>query len=461
MEDHEYTGQTAGKQATSPTAMRRRGVVAAAAALMAGLVARDLKDAQPAAAQAAVILDATNNGVGTTSIVSSGVQALVVRSNFTGAVGIGPASAIQGYAQNGIDYGVQGLVNNGVGVQGGVFGTIGTPTVASLSVQGVNFSQGTGHTAVQGLINPQPGGTYDQSQTFGIEGRNDGNGFGRIGVMGTIGPTPANSTLTTAVNALNLNTGPQSYGVFAVSDSANGIALQAQSANGVGILGQSNGTAKYGVIGTTNGSGSYALWGYATGPSSVGVLGQGVASTGSIAGFFSGNVQVAGQFIVYGGPKNGAVPHPDGQYRLLYCMESPEAWFEDFGEASLVNGRAEVKLDPDFAAVVDSSKMHVFVMEHGANNALHIATKNASGFAVEADARALAARGQEQGETNGTFSYRIVAKRKDNPGERLAKFTPFKVRDEKPPAAVDFPYDSKRAAAHAEFARQSLASHKS
>ncbi len=51
MGTQEYTGQQTGKQATSPMAMRRRGVVAAAAALMAGLVARDLKDAQPVAAR--------------------------------------------------------------------------------------------------------------------------------------------------------------------------------------------------------------------------------------------------------------------------------------------------------------------------------------------------------------------------------------------------------------------------
>jgi len=458
MEDHEYGERQAGKQATSPTAMRRRGVVAAAAALMAGLVARDLKDAQPVAA-GSVNLDVANFGTNTTLISSSGQIAFIGASSLTGA-GATPAVGVRGYAPNGISYGTQGLVNDGVGIQGGVFGT-GRLTVASLSVQGVNFSQGTGHTGVQGFIQPNgANANADQSQTFGIEGRNDGVGFARIGVQGTIGPTPTNSTLTTAVNAINLNNGPQSYGMFAVSDSANGVALQAQSANGVGILGQSNGAGKFGVIGTTNGSGSYAVWAYATGTNSAAVLGQGVASSGSVAGLFLGTVQVYGQFIVYGGPKSAAVPHPDGQHRLVYCVESPESWFEDFGEATLVNGRAEVKLDPDFAAVVDTSKMHVFVMEHGANNALHIAKKDATGFAVQADSQALAARGQTASATNGTFSYRIVALRKDNPGERLAKFTPFKPHADKPPAAVNFPYDTKRTEGQGDFARQSLANHK-
>jgi len=36
----------------------------------------------------------------------------------------------------------------------------------------------------------------------------------------------------------------------------------------------------------------------------------------------------------------------------MYCQESPEPWFEDFGTATLTNGRAVVELDPDFDAVV-------------------------------------------------------------------------------------------------------------
>ena len=47
--------------------------------------------------------------------------------------------------------------------------------------------------------------------------------------------------------------------------------------------------------------------------------------------------------------------------RRLYCMESPESWFEDFGEATLVCGEASIPLDPDFAAVVDTAKYHVFL----------------------------------------------------------------------------------------------------
>ncbi len=39
------------------------------------------------------------------------------------------------------------------------------------------------------------------------------------------------------------------------------------------------------------------------------------------------------------GTKSAAVPHPDGSHRLLYCVEAPEAWFEDFGEGTIGRGQ--------------------------------------------------------------------------------------------------------------------------
>jgi len=57
--------------------------------------------------------------------------------------------------------------------------------------------------------------------------------------------------------------------------------------------------------------------------------------------------------------------HPDGSHRLLYRQESPEPWFEDFGEGKLVGGKAEVKLDPDYGAVIHNDKYCIFLTEVG------------------------------------------------------------------------------------------------
>ncbi len=66
--------------------------------------------------------------------------------------------------------------------------------------------------------------------------------------------------------------------------------------------------------------------GFAGPPGGYGVYG-GIAVAGGYAGGFAGPVLVNGAFTVANGPKNAAVPHPDGSHRLLYCQESPEPWF--------------------------------------------------------------------------------------------------------------------------------------
>jgi len=114
-------------------------------------------------------------------------------------------------------------------------------------------------------------------------------------------------------------------------------------------------------------------------------------------------VKEISNFSVLGGAKSAVVAFPDGSHRRLYCMESPECWFEDFGVGRLVNGQAKVKLDRDFSSVVNSDTYHVFITEYEDNNALYVTKRTSTGFVVRAKAKAAA----------GTFSYRVVAKRKD------------------------------------------------
>jgi len=122
-------------------------------------------------------------------------------------------------------------------------------------------------------------------------------------------------------------------------------------------------------------------------------------------------VLVNGPFTAVNGPKSAAVPHPDGSHRRLYCQESPEPWFEDFGKGRLANGRADVRLDADFAAVVHSDDYHVFLTEYGDSGGLYVANLAVTGFEVRARAAA----------ANGAFGYRVVVRRKDIPGPRLEK----------------------------------------
>src|SRR5207247_9139345 len=62
--------------------------------------------------------------------------------------------------------------------------------------------------------------------------------------------------------------------------------------------------------------------------SGVGVWGECANKESGFAGLFQGNVRINGNLEIYG-LKAAVVPHPDGSMRRLYCVESPESWFED------------------------------------------------------------------------------------------------------------------------------------
>ena len=142
------------------------------------------------------------------------------------------------------------------------------------------------------------------------------------------------------------------------------------------------------------------------------------------AGAFYGPVIVSGDLTVVGGAKSAAVPHPDGTYRRLYCLESPQSWFEDFGTGRLECGRAQVAIDADFAAVVDlAAGYHVFLTEYDSDAVLRVRQRTPQGFQVEADATLATLMGRKSTELNDAFSWRIVARRKDIAGERFAPVT--------------------------------------
>ena len=77
----------------------------------------------------------------------------------------------------------------------------------------------------------------------------------------------------------------------------------------------------------------------------------GIAS-GGIVGRFDGAVVVNGDFSATG-MKSAVVVASDGVQRRVYCMESPESWFEDMGEAQLQGSGVRVALDHGFLSVVN------------------------------------------------------------------------------------------------------------
>jgi len=198
------------------------------------------------------------------------------------------------------------------------------------------------------------------------------------------------------------------------------VEWNSSAAPGVVLLGQADGTWTPGAAAypaavagwtTVNTNVPYGVYGYSVIPGGSAIVGLGFS--GALAGYFAGDVQVTGNFTVFGA-KNAAVPHPDGSHRRVYSVESPESWFEDFGQSVLSSGQAEVRLDPDFAAIVHNDSYQVFLTEYGESGGLYVSSRDASGFTV---------RERAGGSSNIAFGYRAVAKRKDIPGPRLEKVT--------------------------------------
>lgn len=253
----------------------------------------------------------------------------------------------------------------------------------------------------------------------------------KVHVQGNIpgGTLPTNTT-TAAINAVNSNTNTAgaSIGVLGQSNStgqgSSGVFGNSISAPGgsaeIGVLGRyTGGTAGAGVFGLAWASaysdmgathnGVFATVNFGTGK---GVYGNNPDLTiGSAYGIYcQGNSAVGGGTSTNGLGipilKAASVPTSNGN-QLVYCKESPEIWFEDFGFGNLVNGTAHVKLDDMFLETITvdtKNKMHITLQEQVETQGLY--------YVVDADNKGFTVKEKKNGRSNGTFSYSIMAKRR-------------------------------------------------
>ncbi len=395
MADHRLTDEHAKETTARTHTLKRRGLIAGAATLVAGLVAQR---AQPVGATNGDLLKVGNVGAGgpqtataTTTIAATtaaGNPGLRVTTNFT-ATPDPIANGVQGFATTASVAGVFGRNNdaNGYGLHGEAPAGIGVYGHSSSGYGVVGMSPS--NYGVVGLSTTSYGVYSNTTTNHAICGQSSVAGL--AGIYGT----------ASGANALGLVASASSgayAGAFYGPVALNGVTT-ASAAGAHSVTAYGN-TANYaGMLGAAEVTGAIGVYGYA-------------APVGAYAGYFTGPVTVAGDFAVTGS-KSAAVKDPtDGAYRLLYCVESPEAWFEDFGAATFTAGKATVTLDPAFAVLVDTSGYHVFLTEQDDHNALFVASRSATGFVVQAK--------NAPGGT-GTFSYRVVARRKDGTHPRLAK----------------------------------------
>jgi hypothetical protein len=324
-------------------------------------------------------------------------------------------------------YGVIGFsANTGVGVQGQNTGT-------GMGVTGINTGTGAG---VQGQTNSTGIGVFgyaNNSAAKAIVGFNQtGTGVGIAGAANgltylTLAGT--GGTFYGTIGSANFSSSVTGTGASGVGN--NGGTVYTLT-NGSGISGNGNATGVYGISTATSGSrqGAYFTMNKAgavtpaAADDPVAIL-AGYNGTDYFGGYFDGNQDnipgPGGEDYAYVGIRTGAGPtnykiigtgsnstmvnDADGNKRVLFSPEAPEILFEDYGVGQLVNGKAQIKLDPLFSSIIHVSLDHplkVFIQLEGDCHGVYVTNKTAQGFSVIE---------LNNGTSNVPFSWHIVATR--------------------------------------------------
>jgi len=150
-------------------------------------------------------------------------------------------------------------------------------------------------------------------------------------------------------------------------------------------------------------------WAAATSGINAGVWGE-TESPDGFGGYSAGEMAVDGDFNC-NGTKSAIVATNSGN-RALYCQESPEIWFEDFGEGQLNNGKVYIKLEQLFLETITINDMHpmkVFIQLNDDCNGVFVKRSDTGFDVIEL----------QNGKSDASFTYRVVAKRKGYEDKRL------------------------------------------
>ena len=384
----------------------------------------------------------------------------------------GNAYAISGRSESTVGIGIWGTAYSGYA---GIFGTCNSLEGAGVEGRNM-ASTTEGHPvgvygyAPYGYAGVR--GVAYEGYTYGVSGENfasggsgigvygsseSNNGYGVLGVAnstsggdatGVSGETWSNSGR--GVSGYAWSTTGYNYGVYAKTQSVSGTAIfgravsssggtvgihgQTLSESGTGVFGEATHTTGWtiGVHGKSNSTVGSAIYGHAAATSGsavgvrgktesngngVGVYGIATATTGSSNGVWGQTASPGGYGVYYTGGLAGTgtkscVVKTSRGPTLLYCQESPENWFEDFGEGQLSNGSCHIQLDPLFLETVtinEINPMKVFIQLRDDCKGTYVKT-GTHGFEVKELQGGLSSAG---------FAYRVVAKRRGFEDQRL------------------------------------------
>ena len=332
-------------------------------------------------------------------------------------------------ASSGTTFGLMGKVDSDDG-----FGVIGLHSGYDESDLGGYYAPGGffgGRNGVVGVTNHIGGyGVVAASQTttgsYGVLGRISGTSG--IAVHGD-----ATSTTGTTYAVRGINNSTEGFGVYgeasAGSGYTRGVYGKVNSGAGYAVFGEGVGI---GVRGTASSSDGTAISGYASstvgepraisgvceGPDGTAVRGQVYGSADYINyGVMGISTSPSGYGVYYIGGIGGSgmmrnIITTSRGATALDVVTATGNWVEEFGSSQLIEGRADITLDPLYLETVTidaSNPMKVFVQLGGPSNGVYV-EKNTTGFSVIE---------LNDGESSIPFDYRIVAKKKGFENHRL------------------------------------------
>jgi hypothetical protein len=398
-----HNGSAFGTQSTAFWVVRR-GAPPASAAIRGENFSTGLSTGQTKAGVLGMC-EAAGRGVG---VVGTATGQPNLFFGETGVLGVTNSFGVVGRALTGLIVDEPGSFVSATGVVGECRDGVGVHGLATTG-WGI-IGQSTDRAGVTGTSVRGVGVEARSERAHGVQARSQ-SGTGVVGES-----TSAEGVRGVSTNASGVE-GITDQGLAGVRGRATRLyGVFGESTQGVGVFGTSSTNAIRGVS-TGSAGGSIGVSGLSeggagvAGDSTTGIGVQGRSARGW-AGYFEGNVLVRGGLFVVGGPKSAAVAHPDGTHRAMYCVESPECYFEDFGEVTLSGPSVTVRLDRDFAALVKRRHYHVFLTGYGPD-AVYVARRSRDAFQI--------ARLASGSSIRMRVSYRIVARRADVKATRLPK----------------------------------------
>lgn len=331
-----------------------------------------------------------------TTAASDGLDAFS-SSAVTGSAGIFGAAT----GTSGTTYGMYGLTNSPDGL-----GAVGLNNAAAGSglgsgLDGITSQGGNGATQVAGTwginYNTAP---LSACGIGGYIGASPGSAFNKAGVSGT-----CNSSIAGGLGVIGscdnaTGTGVQGQSTGATADGVFGIA---GSATGFGVEGGNSNASGTGIIGSGNNGGGNYLAGGSGGAFTGFNYGLSASSTNTStstqeASILCWNRGAANQLLVNAwsvintqykiwgtGAVSTLVPDLNNKMVTLHCPETPEFYFQDYGQDRLVNGKAHIDIDPILAKNIVINEKHplrVFVQLEGNCKGVYIANKTTTGFDI-------------------------------------------------------------------------------